>query len=46
LLFDEHKRHEIPFDVSFLPCGHYTSALTPFKHRVGYLIAKYFRKHL
>ena len=46
LLFDEHKRHEIPYDVSFLPCGHYTSALTPFKHRVGYLIAKYFRKHL
>ena len=46
LLFDEHKRHEIPFDLSFLPCGHYTSALTPFKHRVGYLIAKYFRKHL
>ena len=46
LLFEEHKRHEIPFDLSFLPCGHYTSALTPFKHRVGYLIAKYFRKHL
>jgi dienelactone hydrolase len=46
LLFDEHQRQEIPFDVSFLPCGHYTSALTPFKHRVGYLIAKYFRKHL
>ncbi len=46
LLFQEHHRHGIPFDVSFLPCGHYTSALTPFKHRVGYLIAKYFRKHL
>jgi dienelactone hydrolase len=46
LLFQEHHRHQVPYDVSFLPCGHYTSALTPFKHRVGYLIAKYFRKHL
>jgi len=46
MLFEEHKRHDIPYDVSFLPCGHYTSALTPFKHRVGYLIATYFRRHL
>jgi dienelactone hydrolase len=46
LLFEEHHRHGIPYDVSFLPCGHYTSAITPFKHRVGYLIANYFRKHL
>jgi len=46
LLFEEHDRHGIPYDVSFLPCGHYTSAMTPFKHRVGYLIANYFRKHL
>lgn len=46
LLFQEHKLHNVPYDVSFLPCGHYTSALTPFKHRVGYLTSKYFRTHL
>jgi dienelactone hydrolase len=46
LLFEEHRRHGVPYDVSFLPCGHYTSAITPFKHRVGYLIANYLRKHL
>jgi hypothetical protein len=46
LLFQEHDRHGVPYDVSFLPCGHYTSALTPFKHRVGYLIARYFLRNL
>ena len=46
LLFKEHQTHDVPFDVAFLPCGHYTSALTPFKHRVGYLIAKYLVQNL
>ena len=46
LLFEELRRNNVPYDLSRLPCGHYTSALTPFKHRVGYLIARYFRKHL
>lgn len=46
LLFEEHDRWSIPYDVSFLPCGHYSSALTPFKHRIGYLVSTYFRKHL
>ena len=46
LLFEEHQRYQIPYDISYLPFGHYTSALTPFKHRVGYLIGKYLRKHL
>ena len=46
LLFKEHQLHSIPYDVAFLPCGHYTSALTPFKHRVGYLIAKYLVQNL
>jgi dienelactone hydrolase len=46
LLFDEHKRWGVNYDVAFLPCGHYTSALTPFKHLDGFLIARYLRQHL
>jgi hypothetical protein len=46
LLFSEHERCRVPYEVSFLPCGHYTSAITPFKHLDGFLIANYFRRHL
>ncbi|PWT91092.1 MAG: hypothetical protein C5B54_06015 [Acidobacteria bacterium] len=46
LLFHEHDRHGISYNVNYLPCGHYTSAKTPFKYIEGYLIANFFRKHL
>lgn len=46
LLFEEHERCNVPYDVAYLPCGHYTSALAPFKYLEGYYIANYFRKHL
>ena len=46
LLFEEHDRSKVPYEVASLPCGHYTSALVPFKYLVGYRIARYFRKHL
>jgi dienelactone hydrolase len=46
LLFDAHARHGISYDRAILPCGHYSSALTPFKHLDGYLIARYFLRHL
>jgi hypothetical protein len=46
LLFEEHDRWNIPHDVVYLPCGHYSSARTPFKHLVGYQTVKYFRKYL
>jgi len=46
LLFNEHERWSIPYDVAHLPCGHYSSGLTPFKHLDGFLIGKYFRKYL
>jgi len=46
LLFDEHHRLQVPYETAYLPCGHYTSAITPFKHLDGYYIASYFRKYL
>ena len=46
LLLDEHHRWDLPYDATFLPCGHYTLAMTPFKHIDGYLISRYLRRHL
>jgi hypothetical protein len=46
LLFEEHHRHSVQFDAAFLPCGHYTSALAPFKYLVGYHVSRYFHLHL
>jgi len=46
LLFEAHARHGVSYDRAILPCGHYSSALTPFKHLDGYLIARYFLRHL
>jgi hypothetical protein len=42
----ELRRWQVPFDTAVLPCGHYTTALFPFKYMDGFLIANYFRKHL
>jgi dienelactone hydrolase len=42
----EARRHNIPLDVAWLPCGHYTSGETPWKYLDGWKIASFFRKHL
>lgn len=42
----EVRRHNIPLDVAWLPCGHYTSGETPWKYLDGWKIASFFRKHL
>ncbi|GAC1397208.1 MAG: alpha/beta hydrolase [Pyrinomonadaceae bacterium] len=42
----EVRRHNIPLDVTWLPCGHYTSAHRPFVYMDGWKIVSFFRKHL
>jgi dienelactone hydrolase len=42
----ETRRHHLPLDVAWLPCGHYTSGETPWKYLDGWKIASFFRKHL
>lgn len=37
---------EIPLDVVYLPCGHYTSGERPWVYYDGYKIVSYIRKHL
>ncbi len=42
----EVKRHDLPLDVIWLPCGHYTTAELPWKAIDAWKIATFHRKHL
>jgi len=42
----EAKRHNLPLDVVWLPCGHYTLAAMPWKAIDAWKIAMFMRKHL
>jgi dienelactone hydrolase len=42
----EAKRHDLPIDVVWLPCGHYTMASMPWKAIDAWKIATFMRKHL
>jgi hypothetical protein len=41
---DEARRHELPLDVVWLPCGHYTTGELPWKAIDAWKIATFFRK--
>lgn len=45
-VIEETKRHGIPLDVAWLPCGHYTSGEKPWVFLDGWKIAAFFKKHL
>jgi dienelactone hydrolase len=42
----EARRHNLPLDVVWLPCGHYTMASMPWKAIDAWKIATFMRKHL
>jgi len=42
----EVQRHDLPLDVVWLPCGHYTTGEMPWKAIDAWKIATFFRKHL
>jgi len=42
----EARRHNLPLDVVWLSCGHYTMASMPWKAIDAWKIATFFRKHL
>jgi len=41
----EAREHELPLDVVWLPCGHYTTGELPWKAIDAWKIATFFRKH-
>lgn len=45
-LVEEFRRHRVPHEVASLPCGHYSSALAPFKYLDGYHLVKFLARHL
>lgn len=45
-VIEETKRHGLDLDVSWLPCGHYTSGEKPWKYLDGWKIASFLKKHL
>ncbi|MBV9210688.1 MAG: abhydrolase domain-containing 18 [Acidobacteria bacterium] len=42
----ETRRHNLPLDVAWLPCGHYTSGEKPWIYLDGSKMAAFFKKHL
>lgn len=45
-LIDEFRRRQLPHEVAMLPCGHYSTGVTPFKFLDGYVLTKFLRRNL
>ncbi len=45
-LIREFDRLQIPYQLSVLPCGHYTTGLAPFKYMDGYILTKFLVRNL
>jgi hypothetical protein len=46
LLVDEFRRRDVPHELKVLPCGHYSSGVTPFKWMDGIALARFLRRVL
>jgi dienelactone hydrolase len=46
VLVNEFRRRSIPHEVAVLPCGHYTTGLTPFKYLDGWTLGNFLRRSL
>ncbi|MGE0884257.1 MAG: abhydrolase domain-containing 18 [Blastocatellales bacterium] len=44
IFFDDCRRHGVPAEVKFLPCGHYTIGRTPFKYIDAYHMVNFYRR--
>jgi dienelactone hydrolase len=42
----EFRQRGMDFDLGVLPCGHYTTGVTPFKYLDGYYLTSFFRRAL
>jgi dienelactone hydrolase len=45
-LIGEFDRLAVPYELSVLPCGHYTTGLSPFKYLDGYILTKFLVRNL
>ena len=45
-LVREFKARQVPHDVAILPCGHYSTGVTPFKYLDGLTLCRFLSRHL
>lgn len=45
-LVDEFRRRNVPHEVAVLPCGHYSTGLTPFKYLDGFTLCRFLSRSL
>jgi hypothetical protein len=45
-LVGEFQRRAIPHELAVLPCGHYSTGLTPFKYLDGFVLARFLDRNL
>ena len=45
-LVREFGRLDVPHDVAVLPCGHYSTGVTPFKYLDGFSLCRFLSRHL
>jgi hypothetical protein len=45
-LVDEFRRRRVPHDVAVLPCGHYSTGVTPFKYLDGFALCRFLSRNL
>jgi hypothetical protein len=46
MLVEEFRRREIPHDLHVLPCGHYSTGITPFKWMDGFALCRFLTRNL
>ena len=46
MLVDEFRRREIDHNLAILPCGHYSSGVTPFKWLDGFALCRFLSRNL
>lgn len=46
LLVDEFRRRDVPHELKILPCGHYSSGVTPFKWMDGIALCRFLNRVL
>jgi len=45
-LVAEFRTRDVPHEVAVLPCGHYSTGMTPFKFLDAYFLIRFLRKTL
>ena len=46
VLVKEFRRRQVPTDVAILPCGHYSTGVTPFKYLDGFTLCRFLNRAL